>query len=400
MRLLSKRIVLPALPALAALTVAALALAAPAGASPAAPARAAAQPLQHRLLHIPHMPAHTRAAARSQAGFGTQTNTYVSTTGTDSGTCAQTAPCATITYAQSQTIIAGTIHVAGGTYNQSADLTQPIRLAGSTTSPVTIDGSNIDYTTSGYYGVLGIDNTSGIVGVISVSNLTVTNPYITAAEANLSQSPVDIANYDIQAGDKVTVSHVTFGPAQDEADFPGIGYYSLDAQSSNTVTYGVAQGMFQGYFVEGSGPATLFAHDTASNLVSGQFSGTTYPAVGMFALSDTNGAQKVSAQNNSFQNFAGWGIVGEAGYSQGNCTNNVCTGGLTLNTNNNAFALTAAPQGSGVSAIALVAATNDALTANLNHSSGTVVTPDTTVTMQDNGGTMNATDSHNSVTVK
>lgn len=396
--MLSKRLLLPVVPALAALALAVTAGAAGATPATAAPASAAGH-LQHRGLHVPHMPAHTRAAARNSVAFGSQANTYVTTTGADTGTCIQTAPCATIAYAETQTTVAGTIHVAGGTYNQSVDLTQPIHLAGSTTSTVVIDGTGIDYTASGYYGVIGVNNTSGLVGTISISNVTVTHPYITPAEASQGQSPVDIANYDGQASDKVNVSHVTLGPAQDETDFPGIGYYSLNSASQNAVTNDTASGMFQAYFAEGSGPVTLFGHDTASGLVPGVFSGTSYPPVGLFALSDTSGSLSVSVQHDSFQNFPGFGIAGEAGYSQGNCTNNVCTGGLTLSTNSNAFALTAAPANSGVAAISLLAGLNDALTANLNQSSGTVVTPDSTVNMQDNGGTMNATDSHNTISV-
>lgn len=401
MRMLSKGLVLPVLPALAALI-----LAAPAGAAghlagghlPGGHLPGGQR--QHPAPHVPRMPADTRTGqARGRTALGTQSNTYVSTSGTDTGTCAQSAPCATIGYAESQTAIAGVIHVAGGTYHQSADLTQPIHLAGATTAPVIIDGSNIDYTASGYFGVLGINNTSGTAGAISISHVTVTHPFITAAEAAADQSPADIANYDGQAGDTVNVSYVKLGPAQDEADFPGLGYYSLNARSAGNVTHDTAQGMFEAYFAEGSGPRTLFGNDTATALVSGVFSGTSYPAVGLFALSDTSGSLSVAAQHDSFTNYAGWGIAGEAGYSQGNCTNNVCTGGLTLNTNYTAVTLKAAPRGSGVAAISLIAALDDALTANLNNSSGTVVRPDTTVNMQDNGGTMNVTDSANTIKV-
>lgn len=391
--MLNKGLILPVLPALAVLAL-------------ATPASAAGHP-RHPLLHAPHMPAHTRTGpSRSNVAAGSQNVTYVSPTGTDSGTCTHAAPCATISYAESQTIIAGTIHLAAGNYNQSADLTQPIHLVGPTSGAATIDGTGIDYTASGYYGVLGIDNTSGVAGIISISNVTVTHPFITTTEASLDQSPADIANYDGQAGDTVNVTHVTLGPAQDETDYPGLGYYSLNSQSASNVTYDTAQGMFEAYFAEGSGPKkTVFAHDTANGLVSGVFNSTTYPPVGLFALSDTSGSLTVSAQHNAFINYPGWGIAGEAGYSQGNCTNNVCSGGLTLNANYSAFTLTAAPQGSGVAAISLLAGTNppganDNLTATLNHSSGTVVKPDTTVNMQAAEATMNVTDSNNTIAVK
>lgn len=386
MRIPSKLLMLPVLSALAVLAL-------------AAPASAAGHP-QHPLLRIPHFPAPTRAATPRAVAAGIESNTYVATTGTDIGTCPEIAPCATISYAETQTAIGGTIHVADGTYNQSADLTQPLHLEGAAESKVIIDGTNIDYTASGYYGVLGIDNTSGTSGTIKISNVTVTHPYITTAEANLDQSPVDIANYDGQTGDTVDVTSVTLGPAQDETDYPGIGYYSLNAQSANNVYDDSAHGMYQAYFAEGSGPqTTIFGHDTASMLVGDNYQGTFYPAVGLFTLSDTNGSLAVTARNDSFTGYDGYGIAGEAGYSNGNCSNNVCTGGLTLDTFRSVFRLTAAPSGSGVAAISLYAAQNDSLTADLNYSSGTVASPDMTVNVQNNGGTMNVTDSHNTIKV-
>lgn len=387
MRLLSKTVIAAALPTLAAFTF-------------AVPASAAAHS-QRPSLRVPHFPANVRTAPlRANATFGTRANTYVSTKGSDSGTCPKSAPCATITYAESQTAIAGTIHVAAGTYNQSADLTQPLHLEGSPGGKVIIDGKNVDYTAHGYYGVLGIDNTSGTAGTIAISNLTVTRPHITLAESNEDQAPVDIANYDRQAGDTVDVTHVTLGPAQHEATFSGIGYYSLNSQSANNVTDDSAHGMFQAYFAEGSDPkATTFTHDTASGLVGDEYQGTFYPAVGLFALSDTSGALHINARNDSFTKYDGYGIAGSAGFSLGNCSANVCTGGLTIKANDNFFQLTAAPKGSGAAAISLDASQNDSLTAILDHSSGTVAKPDATVSMQDDGGTMQVIDSHNTIDV-
>ena len=132
----------------------------------------------------------------------------MSTTGTDVGLCPQLLPCATIQYAESQTASGGTIHVAAGTYNQTANLTQPVNLVGAGKSKVFIEGTNKDEGAMGYYGVIGIDNTSGTAGTIAISGMTVKDAYVTAMEYADDQEPTDIANYDTQAGDTVNVTGV------------------------------------------------------------------------------------------------------------------------------------------------------------------------------------------------
>lgn len=396
MYLRAKILLFPALPVLAV-----LAFGSPASAASTASAASAAGAHQHPLIHVPRFPARPRASAvRPSAVTGTESNTYVSTTGTDTGTCAKAAPCATITYAESQTASGGTIHVADGMYNQSADLTQPLHLLGASESKVIINGTGIDYGADGYFGLLAINNTSGTAGTIAISNLTVTDPFVTAAEANDDQSPIDVGNFDQQTGDQVNVNAVTLGPAEDEADFPGIGYYSLNAQSTTEAEKDSASGMYEAYFTEGSGGPTKFVTDKASKLVGDTFEGTYFPAVGVFALSDTEGSLSTTANYSSFTGYNGWGIVGEAGYANGNCSApNVCTGGLTIDTSHNTFSLTKAPAGSGVAAIQAVADANDSLTGTFSYSSGTVASPDGTVVVDNSGGTVSVTDTHNTIKV-
>jgi hypothetical protein len=140
--------------------------------------------------------------------------------------------------------------------------------------------------------------------------------------------------------------------------------------------------------------------DKANKLVGDAFEGTYFPAVGVFALSDTEGSLATTANYSSFTGYNGWGIVGEAGYSGGNCSApNVCTGGLTLDTTHNTFSLTAAPAGSGVAAIDAIADANDSLTGAFSYSSGTVASPDATVTVDNSGGTVHVTDTHNTIKV-
>jgi hypothetical protein len=349
-------------------------------------------------VRLPRFPA-ARPAARAKAAVaGKQAATYLSPAGTDTGTCPTTHPCATITYAQSQTAAGGTIHLASGRYKQSADLTQPVHLQGASRTATIIDGTGIDYTTRGYYGLIGIANATGTAGAISVSDLTVTHPYITAAEANLDQGPVDIADYDQQAGDQVRVTDVNFGPAQDEADYPGIGYYSLSSQATVSVDSDQASGMYQAYFTEGSGGTAEFTGDTASKLAGDTYQGTFYPAAGLFALSDTSGSLRVTARSDDFTGYDGFGIAGEAGYSQGNCST-ACSGGLTLTATGTVVSLTAAPADSGVAGIALLAGSGDALTATVTSTEGQVTGPDVPFSVVTDGGDANVTDTENTVLV-
>ena len=371
----------------------------------AAPAGAATSHQRSPLVRTASTPlAHTggmRSSSRARTLAGVEANTYVSTTGTDIGLCLQVTPCATITYAESQTSIGGTINVADGTYNQTANLTQPLNLVGASETKVIIDGSNIDEGAMGYYGVIGVDNTSGTAGTIAISDLTVTHPYVTATEFNNDQSPIDISNFDqTQTGDTVKVTHVTLGPSQDETDYEGIGYYSLEALSTNIVELDHARGLFEAYFAEGNGGPTTIAHDSAEKLAGWTYQGTYYPAVGVFGLSDTEGSLAVTANKDNFEDYNGWGIVGEAGYSGGNCSQNVCTGGLTIGTYDNYFDLLKAPASDGVAAIQAIAMANDSLTGNFNYSYGMVVRPDLTVSVVNQSGTLSVTDSHNNIKIK
>ena len=69
---------------------------------------------------------------------------YVSTTGTDAGTCTSSAaPCATIDYAQTQAPPNSTIKVAAGTYTQQVVITQTTTIVGSPGGGTVIDPTTI-----------------------------------------------------------------------------------------------------------------------------------------------------------------------------------------------------------------------------------------------------------------
>jgi parallel beta-helix repeat protein len=77
------------------------------------------------------------ASGVAQAASGTL---YVSTTGTDTGTCTTaSAPCATIDYALTQAPVNATIDVAAGTYTQQVVITQNTTIVGAAGGATVID---------------------------------------------------------------------------------------------------------------------------------------------------------------------------------------------------------------------------------------------------------------------
>ena len=342
--------------------------------------------------------------ASAAAAAGTQTATYVSTTGADTRLCPSTAPCATMTYAESQTAIGGTIHVAAGTYYQTVDLTQPITLKGSGKSATIINGTGIDYQSDGNLGLIYITNTSGTSGTIAITGVTVTDPYITANEQSLDSSPADIANYDSQSGDMVTVTASNLGPSEYESASsstvePGLGYYSLSAASTSLVKNVTDTGSWNAFFAEGTGGATRFQDDTASHLTG--YSAATYgPARGVLGLADEGGALSVTAYLDNFTGYAGWGIQGYAGYYTD-------TGSLTLDAYHNHFALQADKTGSSPEVAAIqglvgygaTSSEPDSLTGTFIRSTGTVASPDLAISVITYYGTESVTSNHNSIKV-
>jgi parallel beta-helix repeat protein len=81
------------------------------------------------------------ASGVAQAASGTL---YVSTTGTDTGTCTTaSAPCATIDYALTQAPVNATIDVAAGTYTQQVVITQNTTIVGAAGGATVIDPTTV-----------------------------------------------------------------------------------------------------------------------------------------------------------------------------------------------------------------------------------------------------------------
>jgi hypothetical protein len=321
---------------------------------------------------------------------------YVTPGGSAGGNCASPATaCANINYALSQAVAGDTIKVAAGTYDQTVAITIPVRLVGSGAGRTIINGAGIDPGGS-YYGVLYVGTTGGAV---SVNGFTFTNPY---PYAYTGGEPEVVALADQNADDSVAITSdiISEGSSDPDADsdFP-IGIDTFKNSATTTITDDTINGTFQGALLEDNGPVS-FAHNKIKSLIAVTYDATTYPPEGLFFLSDLAGSLTgQNATSNKFLRYAGYGIIMEAGYSNGNCSDTPCNGSLSGTLSNNHFALGGA---SGAAAIALQAMNpgND-LTATLTDNRGYVTSPSQAISQQVSAGaTLNVTQNGNTIRVR
>jgi hypothetical protein len=262
----------------------------------------------------------------------------VSTTGTDSGTC-KFAPCATINYALSQSLPYDTITVAAGSYNQTVDIEKPINLVGAGASTTTIDGTALDPSTAtdNPYGVLFVGTTGGSV---TITGFTITNP---APFAFTGGQPMIIALRDAKATDAVTINKDILieggSDANSSTDFP-IGIDTFHNTAQTTITNNTISGTFQGGLFQDNGPLN-FGSNTITALIAGTDNSTTpakvYPAEGVYFLADQAGSLTLQqAQNNTLQNYGGFGLIMQAAY---NCATPPCNGSIGGSFVSNSLAL-------------------------------------------------------------
>jgi hypothetical protein len=321
---------------------------------------------------------------------------YVAPTGTDTGACtAHAHPCATISYAVGQANAGNTVNVAAGTYHETVALTKPLVLKGAGAATTTIDGNGIDSVGS-EYGVLYVGATGGTT---AVSGFTITNPY---PDSYTGGEPEAVALADTNASDTVNLHNnvITEGSSDANAstDFP-IGIDSFNNAASTTIRSNTVDGFFQGMLLEDNGPAQVLSN-TVQNGISETADTTTYAAEGVFFLSDL--AQSVTGQvanGNTFRGYGGYGVIMEAGYNNGNCTDNPCNGSISGSLARNTFTLD--PGVAGTSAIVLEAKFNgNDLTATVAGNQGTVMAPSTAISESATGGaTFHVTSSNNAIRV-
>ena len=321
-------------------------------------------------------------ATDATAGEASSPSTeHVSTTGNDAGNCVS-APCATINYAITQAPVGGTIDVAGGTYDQTVDITKPITLKGAGSSSTTINGAGIDPSNNGYYGVVYVGTTGGLT---TIKGFTITNPY---PDAYTSGEPEAVALADHSSSDSIDVidNVITEGSADANAstDFP-IGIDTFLSAATTTISDNTISGFFQGALLEDNGPATV-----STNIFTGEIANTAdstvYPAEGVFFLSDEAGSLTgQDATSNIFEDYSGFGVAMDAGYDNGDCSSTPCNGSMTGAIDGNQFALTGGS--TGAAAIALSALnTGNVLTVTANSDKGYTTSPNLGVSVSATGG--------------
>lgn len=355
-------------------------------------------------------------AALSVAAHGAQAPyEKVATNGTDTGRCVSS-PCATINYAISQATPGEAIHVAAGTYNQTVDVNKAVRILGAGASTTILDGTGVDPSGNGYYGVVYVGKAGGAV---TVSGFTITNPY---PDAYTGGEPEAVALADPNAGDQISIinDHITEGSADANAgtDFP-IGIDTLLNAARTNISGNQISGFFQGALLEDNGPATVHANKF-TGLISNTDGTTTYPAEGLFFLADENGTYTgQDASNNAFSGYSGYGIAEDAGYTGGYVTAGcVANGSIETSLTGNTLALTGGSTATGISLKSN--GTGNDLTGSVTGNKGYVTSPSNAIQVQSvaipatpsgtvctpystsngGGGTANITENNDNITVK
>jgi Protein of unknown function (DUF1565) len=339
------------------------------------------------------------------------TGLYVSTSGADTNPCTQSQPCLTLQHAVDIAPIGGTVHVLPGTYHQTVNITHPVTLSGAGSGKTIIDGSNIDTEamSPAYFGVVSVENNTGTGGPIKISGLTVENAFITQAEYDNVASPTDVIVYaDSNTSDKVSITGVALRAVQNASQFAGVGFDTFNDGASVSFTKSSVTGTFQGALLEGGG---LGGAVTVTNINFTHLApcagacaspSATFPAEGLFVLSDQPGTAVDTINHNNFQGYAGFGIAADAGYSGGNCAppNGPCTGNVTLTANSNKFALGACASASDdCAAIYLDAKSGNELSAHIQANTGTVKSPDKSIFENPDSGLYNVTEINNRIRV-
>jgi hypothetical protein len=273
------------------------------------------------LLGITAMTVSVAQADPGGSGPSPNANAYVSTHGTDTGTCPKSAPCATINYAISVAPAGGTVLVEPGTYDQTVTILQSVNVIGSGPGNTTINGA--DTPASGPTGVVNIGSDPTVIsGPVQVSGFTITNP---VADVSNGGEPFAVVLLDKNATNAVTITDnvITEGRADSgrSTDAPvGIWSYHSDPGGNTVISDNTIDGFFQGALLEDNGPVAVTGN-TFQNMVScgaGTSCASTYPGEGLFFLSDQGTSlTQQNATSNVFQDYAGYGISDGAGYPGG-----------------------------------------------------------------------------------
>lgn len=307
---------------------------------------------------------------------------YVSPHGTDTGNCGQHSPCKTINYAISRATAGDTIHVEAGRYHQTVDVNKSVTIEGAGASTTTLNGAGLDPSGDNYFGVVYVGSAGGPV---TVSGLTITNPY---PYSYTGGEPMAVVLEDSNSTDAISIVNdkVTEGSSDPNrsTDFP-IGIDTFLNAATTTISGNSISGFFQGALLEDNGPATV-ANNQFKSLISATDNSTSrptvYPAEGVFFLADEGGNYTgQDAKGNSFSDYSGFGIAESAGYTGGYVTPGcVANGSIKTKLTDNGFALTG---GSKAAAISLEAnGTGNNLAGSVTRNHGYVTSPSKSITVR------------------
>jgi hypothetical protein len=292
--------------------------------------------------------------------------------------------CATIQYGIGQAGVDDTVRVAAGTYNEALNIDKGITLQGAGTASI-IDGSGLDPLTSGLVAVGTTD------GNVKIDGFTVEN-----APPSSNGDPFAISLIDLNPADHITVSNNTIlGNAGDPnpSTDPSIGIDSGDTQADTTIENNDISGVWQGVLMEGSVGAVDVHDNHLHNLLTWTDGETTYPAEGVYILSDkANSASNQNVVDNAFDTYGGIGIAFSAGYNLGGCTDPTCDGSASGAITGNTFDLLANPAEVAASAIRLRALNDgDTLKVSMGSNTGTVAADTKTIEETPNSGAITIT---------
>lgn len=321
-------------------------------------------------------------ASSASGSVATPPAEHVSTTGTDAGNCVSS-PCKTLNYAISVASSGGTILVAAGTYNQTVNVSKPVKLLGAGAGKTILDGHGLDPSNSGYFGVVYF---GAINGVATIQNFTITNP---EPYTYTGGEPMAVVAYrDTNASDRVNIldDTITEGSADSTkaTDFP-IGIDTFLEAGTVAIEHDTISGFFQGALLEDNGPDTVTG-SRIQQLITGTDNSTNpptvYPPEGIFFLADEGGTYSGQfASFNTFSGYSGDGIDEAAGYQGGYVVPGcIANGSIVMGLKNNVFRLTGGHTGTGI--FLQATGTGNTLSGTATGDSGYVTSPSNAIKVE------------------
>jgi len=210
---------------------------------------------------------------------------YVATTGTDSGNCPSSDPCATVNYAITKSVSGDIIHIAAGTYHEHIYVTQSVTISGDGMDQTILDGSSS-------HRVLAVSSPY----TVSINDLTIQNGYVASDngagirnQGTLNLTRVKITNNTALQGAGLSTSEP---------------FTIVDSVISNNNANIDSTGRGGGIWIYDSGSASI-SNTTISGNTSTEYGGGIFVTGSSTVLSMTN----VTISGNTSKNGGGMTIT-------------------------------------------------------------------------------------------